>query len=38
VQEPETEISKLIDFLKVDKSSIDLVNCIKKELYRNKAT
>lgn len=36
VLEPETEMSKLIDFLNLNISPDNLVKCVKKELYRNK--
>jgi hypothetical protein len=33
---PEPEISKLINFLNITSTSNNLVNCVKKDLYRNK--
>jgi hypothetical protein len=38
IQEPELEISKMINFLNVKASIPNLIECIKKDLYRNKQT
>ena len=38
IQEPELEISKMINFLNFKASIPNLIECIKKDLYRNKQT